>query len=158
MSRDEEGRICQAAEGYADLGLVAEAWELLDSLPIEAKLTKLVIALQVKLLVKAQEFLKASFLAETLCRMGLDDPENLVLVAELRFRGGDARGALEWLEGIMGRCENSADFHYLKAQCQTATGDIEGVKDTLHLLGQRWPELRLHIIEDPSFNAIFGAG
>lgn len=158
MSMDDKVRICHAAEGYADLGLVTEAWELLDSLPIEAKLTRPVIELQVKLLVKAKEYRKASFLAETLCGMGADDPEKLVLVALLRSRAGDTRGALEWLDKVQASCENSADFHYLRAQCQAATGDIEGVKDTLDWLCQRWPELKLQIIEDPSFNAIFGAG
>lgn len=158
MSMNEVGRICQAAEGYAVLGLTTEAWDLLDSLPIEAKLCRPVIQLQVNLLVQAEAYRKASFLAETLCQLDPEDAENLVLVAKLRYKGSDIQGAIEWLDQIGPKCEDNAEFHYKRAQCQAETKDIESAKLTLGLIRQRWPHLCERMVDDPAFDAIFGAG
>jgi thioredoxin-like negative regulator of GroEL len=158
MSMNEVRRIYQAAEGYAALGLTTEAWDLLDSLPIEAKLGRPAIQLQVNLLVQAEEYRKASFLAETLCRLDPEDTEILVLVAKLRYKGDDLQGAIEWLDQIGPKCVDNAEFHYVRAQCQAQTGDIESAKVTLGMIRQRWPNLCERMVDDPAFDAIFGAG
>jgi predicted Zn-dependent protease len=158
MSMNEVGRICQAAEGYSILGLTTEAWDLLDSLPMEAKLCRPVIQLQVNLLVQAEAYRKASFLAETLCRLDPEDTDNLVLVAKLRLKGDDLQGAIEWLDQIGPKCVDNAEFHYIRAQCQAETKDIENAKLTLGLIRQRWPNLCERMVDDPAFDAIFGAG
>jgi hypothetical protein len=158
MSMNEVGRMCQAAEGYAVLGLTAEAWDLLDSLPIEAKLCRPVIQLQVNLLVQAGAYRKASFLAETLCRLDPEDTENLVLVAKLRYKGDDLKGAIEWLDQIEPKCVDNAEFHYIRAECQAKIRDIESAKITLGLIRLRWPNLCERMVDDPAFDAIFGAG
>jgi hypothetical protein len=127
MSMNEVRRIYQAAEGYAALGLTTEAWDLLDSLPIEAKLGRPAIQLQ-------------------------------VLVAKLRYKGDDLQGAIEWLDQIGPKCVDNAEFHYMRAQCQAETRDIESAKITLGLIRQRWPNLCERMVDDPAFDAIFGAG
>jgi hypothetical protein len=158
MSMNEVGRICQAVEGYSILGLTTEAWDLLDSLPMEAKLCRPVIQLQVNLLMQAEAYRKASFLAETLCRLDPENTDNLVLVAKLRLKGDDLQGAIEWLDQIGPKCVDNAEFHYIRAQCQAETKDIESAKLTLGLIRQRWPNLCERMVDDPAFDAIFGAG
>ncbi len=155
---NEVGRICQAVEGYSILGLTTEAWDLLDSLPMEAKLCRPVIQLQVNLLMQAEAYRKASFLAETLCRLDPENTDNLVLVAKLRLKGDDLQGAIEWLDQIGPKCVDNAEFHYIRAQCQAETKDIESAKLTLGLIRQRWPNLCERMVDDPAFDAIFGAG
>ena len=94
MTPPDFQRICQAADGYLTLGLLGQAWNALEDLPPRWKETEEVISLQIEILLKSKQPLKASFLAEALALLHPGDPEILVLVAECKMHA-EAHAALE---------------------------------------------------------------
>lgn len=80
MTAQEFKRACDAAEGYIDLGLCEDAQNILEDLPTQAKISKEVITLHTRILVKSGHPLKASYLGENLC---MGDPDNVQLLLEV---------------------------------------------------------------------------
>lgn len=146
---------CEKADGYITLGLIEKAWEILDELPPEAKTTEDVISLQVEILLKSNEPLKASFLAETLAYMHPDDPEVLVLPAKYKFQAGDTHAALAWLQIVGAKCQSHAEYHYLVAQCQVTMGNTPEAIESLGFAFQLNRDLRLKALDDPAFEGLW---
>lgn len=157
MTKTEFQKICDAAEGYIDLGMYQEAADTLEDLPSAAKISKEVIVLQMAILIKTGHILKASYLAESL---SFADPENnelLLEVAHLRYDAGEPTEALKWLKSAESKCEGHATFHYLRAKCHAALGDLEACRLALAAAHSIDPSLRLKTLDEPAFEAIFGA-
>ena len=81
MNEQEFKKACDAVEGYTALGLLDEANNILEDLPSALKITKDVITLQMSILLKDGEYLKDSYLAETLSRREPDEVDRLLMVA-----------------------------------------------------------------------------
>ena len=143
-------RICQAADGYLTLGLLGQAWNALEDLPPRLKETEEVISLQIEILLKSNQPLKASFLAEALALLLPDDPEILVLVAECKMHAADISGALHWLAEIEPRCAASAAFHLLRAKCYAAHGLRAEARAALERTFALDPALRAEALDDPA--------
>lgn len=79
----------------------------------EPKITKDVITLHMAILLKAGEYLNASYLAETLCMSEPDDVDRLLMVARYRYKAGAFNEGLEWLMSVQKKCSGDAYFHYL---------------------------------------------
>lgn len=157
MSHDEFRRVCDAVEGYIDLGLFEEALKILEDLPTRAKISKEVIILHISILVKSGQPLKASYLAENLC---FGDPENVGLILEvglLKHDAGEFTDALKWLKNVENRCHASAQFHQLRAKCHASLGDLEACALALREAHRIEPDLRMQSLNDPAFEAIYGA-
>jgi predicted Zn-dependent protease len=156
MNAEEFQKQCEAVEGYTALGLLDEASDLLEELPAEFKITREVITLHMGILLAAGEFLKASYLAETLCRLNPGHTERLIEVAQYRHKGGQPESALAWLKSIEDKCDHDARFHFLRAQCLAALGNTEGAKEELVKVFAIDERFKLRANEDPAFEAIFG--
>lgn len=157
MSHDEFKRICEAVEGYTALGMVEQAFNLLEDLPSELKITKDVIMLHMGILLKTREYLKASYLAETLSLSEPDDVDRMLLVARYRYKAGELKDALAWLMSVEMKCSGEAYFHYLKAQCLAALGKMDRARESLQKLAAMDETLRMRALDDPVFEAIYGA-
>ena len=155
MTADNYDHICQKADGYITLGLIEKAWEILDQLPPEAKTTEDVISLQVEILLKSNEPLKASFLAESLAYMHPDDPEVLVLPAKYKVQAGDTHAALAWLQIVGAKCQSHAEYHYLVAQCLVTMGNTPEAIESLGFAFQLDRDLRLRALNDPAFERLW---
>lgn len=155
MTADDFQKQCDAVEGYTALGLLVEASAILEDLPGDLKTTKHVIRLHLGILLNAQEYLKASYLAETLSLGDPDDVKGLVLVAECRYKAGEFRDALTWLASVEKKCLGAADFQYLIAQCHAALGDVEAAKESLKKAFVINEDLRLKAAEDPVFEKLW---
>ncbi|MBS0175507.1 MAG: hypothetical protein JSR64_15810 [Nitrospira sp.] len=157
ISRDEFQRVCETAEGYIELGLLEDALNILDDLPTPAKISKEVIVLHMAILVKSGQPLKASYLGENLC---FGDPANIGLsleVGQLKHYAGEFTEALKWLKSAEPHCHSSALFHLLRAKCHSALGDHEACRLALREAHRIDPSLRMNSLNDPAFEAIFGA-
>lgn len=157
ISRDEFQRVCETAEGYIELGLLEDALNILDGLPTPAKISTEVIVLHMAILVKSGQQLKASYLGENLC---FGDPGNVVLsleVGQLKHVAGEHTEAIKWLKSVEPHCHSSALFHLLRAKCHAALGDFEACKIALQRAHAIDPDMRVQSVEDPRFEAIFGA-
>ena len=155
MSSKDIHDICQKADGYITLGLIEKAWEILDELPPESKTTEDVISLQVEILLKSNEPLKASFLAESLAYMHPEDPEVLVLPAKYKVQAGDRHAALAWLQIVGAKCQSHAMFHFLVAQCQVTMGNTPEAIESLGFAFQLDRDLRLRALNDPAFEGLW---
>lgn len=157
MSHDEFRRVCDAVDGYIDLGLFEEALKILEDLPTRAKISKEVIILHIRILVKSGQPLKASYLAENLC---FGDPDNVGLILEvgqLKHDAGEFTEALKWLMSVESKCRSSARFHLLRAKSHASLGDVEACALALREAHRIDPDLRMQNLEDPAFEAIYGA-
>jgi thioredoxin-like negative regulator of GroEL len=157
MSSQEFKKMCDVVEGYTALGLVDEALNILEDLPPTVKITREVITLHIGILLKSKDYLKASFLAETL---SMSEPENvnrMLDVARYRYKAGEFKQALAWLVTVEKKCLSEADFHYLSAQCHAAIGDLEQARRALHTVSVLSETLRMRALDDPAFEAIYGA-
>lgn len=157
MAPDEFKKQCDAAEGYITLGLLDEAFNILEDLPSELKITKKVITLHMGILLKAGEYLKASYLAETLSMSEPDDVDRMVLVARYRYQAGEYSDALAWLMSVARNCSGDAYFHYLSAQCHAALGNMDAARNSVKQASAMSETLRMRALDDPAFEAIFGA-
>lgn len=122
---------CATAEGYVELGLLAEASALLEALPAEYRKGRRATMINLSILVKQGKFLEASHLAETLA---LSDPGNvnyMLRVARYRFQAGKVVDALWWLQAYAQKCAHSSDYHYFRAKCHAAVGDPESAATAL---------------------------
>lgn len=156
MTAQEFKKNCEAVEGYTALGLLDEANNILEDLPSELKITKDVITLHMAILLKAGEYLKASYLAETLSMSEPDDVDRLLMVARYRYKGGAFNEALEWLMSVQKKCSEDAYFHYLCAQCHAALADQDAAKDSLKKVSSMSEDLKMRAVDDPVFDFIFG--
>lgn len=156
MTTDEFKKQCEAVEGYTALGLLDEANNILEDLPSELKITKDVITLHMAILLKADEYLKASYLAETLSMSEPDNVNRLLMVARYRYKAGAFKEGLEWLMSVEKKCSEDAYFHYLCAKYHAALGDQDAAKDSLKIAFKINPDLRLGALGDPVFDFIFG--
>lgn len=157
MTAQEFRKICDTAEGYIDLGLVDEALNILEDLPTQAKISKEVIILHMTILVKSGQPLKASYLGENLC---FGAPENVGLmieVGQLKHAAGEFTDALKWLGYVEHKCRDLAQFHLLRAKCHTSLGDLEASVLALREAHRIDPDLRMQSLDDPAFEAIYGA-
>jgi len=137
--------------------MVDEALNILEDLPPKVKITREVITLHMLILLKAKDYLKASYLAETL---NMSEPENvdrMLDVARYRYQAGEFKDALAWLVSVEKKCLSDADFHYLSAQCHAAVGDLEQARGSLQKVAVMSETLRLRALDDPAFEAIYGA-
>ncbi len=156
ISESELQRVCQTAEGYIELGLLEEAFNLLEDLPTRAKISKEVIILHMSMLVKSGQPLKASYLGENLC---LGDPDNVGLmieVGQLKHDAGEYTAALKWLQSVESTCRDSASFHHVRAKCHATLGDLEACALALREAHSIDPELRMQSLEDPAFEKMYG--
>ena len=108
MTAQEFKKKCEAVEGYTALGLLDDANNILEDLPSELKITTDVITLHMAILLKAGEYLKASYLAETLSMSEPDDVDRLLMVARYRYKAGAFNEALEWLMSVQKKCSGDA--------------------------------------------------
>lgn len=157
MTTGEFQRICDTAEGYIELGLLDDALNILEDLPTRAKISKEVIILHIRILVKSGQPLKASYLCENLC---FGDPENIPLmleVGQLKHDAGEFSDALKWLMSVESKCWDSAQFHLLRAKCHASLGDLEACVLALREAHRIEPDLRMQSLRDPAFEAIYGA-
>lgn len=157
MSNDEFRRVCDAVEGYIELGLLEDAQNLLEDLPTQAKISKEVITLHMRILRKSGHPLKASYLGESLC---FGDPENVELmieVGQLKHDAGEFTEALKWLRSVEGQCRDSAQFHLLRARCHASLGDLQACVLALREAHRIDPALRMQSLNDPAFEAIYGS-
>ena len=133
MTAKEFRKTCEAVEGYTNLGLFENAQQLLEELPPKLKITKEIVSLQLAVLIGSEQFIKASYLAETLCIFEPDDVRKLLMVARLRYKSGQIKEALEWLMSVEKKCKEDAIFHYLCSQCHKALGNVEEAKASLKI-------------------------
>lgn len=115
-------RVCPTS-----LELLEEAANKLEDLPSQLKTTAEVTNLHVRILVADGEFLKTSFLAETL---SLSDPESFekaMAVAQYRVAAKVPIEALEWLRKCEHLWQHNGEYHYLLAQCYSMFGDGERI-------------------------------
>ena len=108
------------------------------------------------ILLKAGEYLKASYLAETLSMSEPDDVDRLLMVARYRYKAGEYADALAWLMSVQKKCSEDAYFHYLCAQCHAALGDEDTAKDSLKKVSAMSEDLKMRAVHDPVFDFIFG--
>ncbi len=109
------------------------------------------------ILVKSGQPLKASFLGENLC---FGDPENVELlleVGQLKHDAGEFTETLKWLQSVESKCRDSAQFHLLRAKCHASLGDLEACVLALREAHRINPDLRMQSLNDPAFEAIYGA-
>ena len=156
MTAEDFKKTCDAVEGYTALDLLDEATNILEDLPSELKISKEVITLHMSILLKAKDYLKASYLAETLSMSEPDDVDRMLIVARYRYQAGENKDALDWLMSVQKKCSEDAYFHYLCAQCQAALGDQETAKDSLKKVSAMSEDLKMRAVHDPMFDFIFG--
>ncbi len=157
ITAQEFRKACDTAEGYIDLGLLDEALNILEDLPSNVKITREVITLHMTILVKSGQTLKASYLGENL---SYGDPDNVGLnieVGQLKHDAGEFTDALKWLMSVESKCRDSAQFHLLRAKCHASLGDLEACALALREAHRIVPDLRMQSLNDPAFEAIYGA-
>ena len=157
MTAQEFKKMCDSVEGYTALGLVDEALNILEDLPPNLKITREVIKLHIGILLKSKDYLKASYLAETL---SMSEPENvgrMLDVARYRYMADEFKEALAWLVSVEKKCLSDADFHYLSAQCHAVLGDLEQAIRSLQKVSVLSERLRSRALDDPAFEVISGA-
>ena len=137
MTADAFKKLCDAVEGYTTLELFEEAQKLLDELPPKIKITREVIILQLAVLIGSEQFIEASCSAESLCLFEPDDVDKLLMVARLRYRSGAFKEALEWLLSVEKKCSGDDHFHYLRAQCHAALGNMDESKSSLKIASDK---------------------
>lgn len=155
MNADDFRKQLDAAEGYTSLGMLEEAFNILEDLPQELKVTKEVITLHMGILVKSKKYLEASFLAETLSNSEPDNADRILMVARYRYMGGEINEAMTWLSKAAKKRSNDAYFHYLTAQCHASVGDLEKAKESLKTAFELNQELRLGALDDPVFEKLW---
>lgn len=142
-----------AVEGFIELGLLEEAADKLEDLPSTFKTTAEVIALHVRILVAEGQFLKASFLAETLSMSDPDSLEKAMNVGVLKYQAGEYHEALQWLDRMK---TQTALSHYLKAQCYGRLSEHEEMKASLRQAFGLDESLKMKALDDPAFENVFG--
>jgi predicted Zn-dependent protease len=157
MTAQEFKRACDTAEGYIDLGLFDEAVDVLEDLPTQAKVSKEVITLHMRILVKSGQPLKASYLGENLCFGDPDDVALMIEVGQLKHAAGEYTEALKWLRSVEIKCSSSAQFHLLRAKNYASLGDLEACVLALREAHRIDPSLRMQSLSDPAFEAIYGS-
>lgn len=157
MTAQEFKKMCDAVDGYTALGLVGEALNILEDLPPNLKITREVITLHMGILLKSKEYLKVSYLAETLSMSEPENVDRMLDVARYRYQACEFKDALAWLELVAKKCLGHADFHYLSAQCHAAAGDLEQARRSLQKVSVLSENLRMRALDEPAFEAIYGA-
>lgn len=158
MTADDFQTLCTKAEGYIELGLLEDAFNLLEIFPTRAKISKEVIVLHMAILVKSGNPLQASYLGENLCFGDPDNVDLMIEVGQLKHDAGGHTEALKWLQSVEATCHNSAGFHHLRARCHAALGDMEACGLALKEAHRIEPNLKMQSLEDPAFEAIYGHG
>ncbi|HEY1048487.1 MAG TPA: tetratricopeptide repeat protein [Prosthecobacter sp.] len=126
-------KTCSVVEGHVELGLLEEAAAMLAALPPGFRNSKRVAALNIAILMKQGDFLRASEMAEVLALGEPDNVEHVLLVARCRFQAGKVVDALWWLQAYAQQCEHSPDYHYFRAECHAAVGDPEAAGTELRV-------------------------
>ena len=109
------------------------------------------------ILLKSKDYLKASYLAETLSMSEPDDVDRMLIVARYRYQSGEYADALAWLMSVARKCSGDAYFHYLCAQCHAVLGDMDAARTSLQKVAIMSETLRIRALDDPVFEAIYGA-
>jgi hypothetical protein len=91
-------RQIEAAEGYAELGMIQHARRLLEDLPDEGRQSRAALKANLVILKKTEEWRKAASLAEWLATTGTVDADELLDVAWCKWKSSDSLGALTWLQ------------------------------------------------------------
>lgn len=81
----------------------------------------------------------------------------MLFVARYRYKGGAFKDALAWLVSVEKKCSEDGYFHYLWAQCHAALGDMDRAREALQKVAKMSEILRLRALDDPVFEAIYGA-
>jgi hypothetical protein len=82
---------------------------------------------------------------------------NGIEVGELKHDAGEFTEALKWLKSAKSKCRDSAQFHLLRAKCRASLGDLEACAVALREAHRIDPDLRMQSLNDPVFEAIYGA-
>ncbi len=131
MSTIQIDQMYRAIEGYTELGMVEQAWNLLENLPPNLKATQMVINLQIKLFVRSQKYAEAAALAEELSMSDPADVDQIIQLAYYHYKAGHFQNALSWLQTIKAKCQNNASYHCVDGMCWAALGDNESANSSL---------------------------
>ena len=143
--------VIDAIQGYTELGMLDEAWGLLESLPTEQKLSKPALLAQLRILQQADQWTEAAMLSKALSALEPESVELLLEVAFCRWKVGTPHAALSWLEQHRAECKYEADFHLITACCYASLEQNCDARAALQLAYQLNPDLEQKVRDEPVF-------
>ena len=155
MNAADLTRQFDAVDGYIDLGMLQHAFDLLESLPSEAKRSKPALEAHLRILAKSQEWKKAAILAESMSAM---DPQNVsrcLSVSWFLMMGKEYERGLQWLQKHRETCGGEGEYHYNLASCYAGLDDLLPAKQALKRCIELAPHLKLPALDDPQFKKLW---
>ncbi len=158
MSPDEQrdlSKLLEAAEGYLDLGMHMDAWDVLESIPAEQRALPEVL----KIRVDACRFMKrwdmAAELSRHLALIEPEDPRHPVNLATAVRQIEGEQAALNILEEVRGIFPNDADILYNLACYRAVLGRTDEAKALLAEAFTHDASLRITSLDDPDLVGVW---
>jgi predicted Zn-dependent protease len=142
------------AQGYFDLGLFTEAWEILDALPGDIRVSRNECGLRLRILDATERWEQCQFLTEALVQHAPSWPLPRLLGAKALDKQGEIESALAFLTLGEVVLQDEPGFWYQLGSYRARLGDVIGAKQAIARLAELAPEWRLKMLEDPAFESV----
>lgn len=129
MSQSEFRDHHRRAEGYFQLGMFADAWEVLEDLPPADRTEPLTLELRLRILTRLEKWELGEHVARVLVTSAVEP-------AKCR--------------------ETVARFYHAHARALALAGDSTASKDQIRAAVEAWPEIRRELVEDERLGALWG--
>lgn len=143
------------AQGYFDLGLYDDAWQSIEDQPTEDRESCDAFKLRLKILAATDRWEQCHFLSDGLVQSDPSWPLPKLLGAEALDKQGEIERALAFLVAGEVHLQNEPGFWYQLGSYHARLGDALEAKEAVARLAQLAPDLRVKVLEDPAYEAVW---
>jgi len=145
----------EAAEGFFELGLFADAWEELDKLQVADRIHPSVMQMRLDILLALERWEDAVALGTGCCKTWKDHKKFFSGTAKALIKLGDHGTALVLLRMAPADLQAQADYHYMMARCAALLGLSCEARLSLRECFNRQKSYREKCLDDPDFKALW---
>jgi tetratricopeptide (TPR) repeat protein len=145
----------QAAHGYLELGMVAEANAEIESLPPEEKTRTDVLEMRLEIYRSAKAWVHMEVVAGELLRQMPEHPKSWVDAAIAVRRTDSVQAARELLEQAEAMFPENATIQFNLGCYSCLLGDIEEAKRRVERATELDPQFKLLALDDPDLEAMW---
>ena len=155
MNISELEQLVQPAIGYLQLGMIEEANEEIEALPLEAKTERVVLELQVDIFSGISSWPRMRKAAELLAHGWPDGCQNWISLAYATRRCRSITEAEEILLKAVELHPNEPMIHFNLACYAAQTGELTAARERLAQAEMLHPEARIMASKDPDLEPLW---
>ena len=149
-------RLLSPVSGYLTLGMLVDAWDLLEDFPPELRIHDTVLGLRVEILQRLGKWESARVLAESLAKRSPENPDWWLSWSYALRREQSVAEAQRVLRKASEIHPDVALIAYNLACYACVLGDLAATRTLLKIAFGMDPALKMTALDDPDLDAIYG--